>query len=104
MQTGHDLELAQQRLGDELADIESGRGTSADADTVSLSDAALKAAQEHEGATAADILTYLSREFGVTVRANHLGITLHRHRRAGRLETRDERWYLPHSAQSKRSA
>ncbi len=73
--------------------------------SVSLSDATLRAVQAHgEGATASDVLTYLSREFGMTVRPNHLGIALQRHRRAGRLENRDQRWYLPHSAQSEPSA
>jgi hypothetical protein len=41
---------------------------------------------------------YLSRELGMTVRANHLGIALQRHRRAGRLDSRDSRWYLPKPA------
>ena len=54
----------------------------------------MKAAQAHgEGATANDILSYLSSEFGMTVRANHLGAALQRHRRAGQLENRDQRWY-----------
>jgi hypothetical protein len=75
------------------------------APSVSLSDATLQAVQAHgEGATATDVLTYLSREFGMTVRPNHLGIALQRHRRAGRLENRDQRWYLPHAAQSEQSA
>jgi hypothetical protein len=75
------------------------------APSVSLSDATLQAVQAHgEGATANDVLTYLSREFGMTVRPNHLGIALQRHRRAGRLENRDQRWYLPHAAQSEQSA
>jgi hypothetical protein len=66
---------------------------------MSLSDATLKAVQAHgAGATAAEVLTYLSREFGMAVRPNHLGIALQRHRRAGRLESRDSRWHLPHSA------
>jgi hypothetical protein len=65
----------------------------------SLSDAALKAIEANrEGATAAEILGYLASEFGMTVRPNHLGIALQRHRRAGRLETRDSRWYLPQPA------
>ena len=94
MQTGHDLEVAQQRLQGELADIE-----------VSLTDATLEAVQAHgEGATASEVLNYLSREFGMTVRPSHLGMGLQRHRRAGRLENRDQRWYLPHSAQAKQSA
>ena len=67
---------------------------------LSLSDATLKAVEAHgAGATAAEVLTYLSREFGMAVRPNHLGIALQRHRRAGRLESRDSRWHLPHSAQ-----
>ena len=68
---------------------------------VLLSDASLKAVQAHrEGATSNDVLNYLSRRFGMTVRPNHLGIALQRHRRAGRLENRDQRWYLPSSVQS----
>jgi hypothetical protein len=66
---------------------------------LSLSDATLKAVGAYAtGATAAEVLTYLSREFGMAVRPNHLGIALQRHRRAGRLESRDSRWYLPHPA------
>jgi len=65
---------------------------------VSLSDATMKAVQAHgEGANARQILDYLSRELGMTVRPNHLGMALQRHRRAGRLENRDLRWYLPPS-------
>ena len=48
-----------------------------------------------EGGTPAELLNYLSREFGMTVRPNHLGAALQRHRRAGQLENRDQRWYLP---------
>ncbi len=66
---------------------------------LSLSDATLKAVGAHgAGATAAEVLTYLSRELGMAVRPNHLGIALQRHRRAGRLESRDSRWHLPHPA------
>jgi hypothetical protein len=69
------------------------------AQALSLSDATLRAVQAHpEGATANEVLNYLSREFGMAVRPNHLGIALQRHRRAGRLESRDSRWYLPQSA------
>jgi hypothetical protein len=65
---------------------------------ISLSDATLKAVQAHsEGATAKDVLNFLSREFGMAVRPNHLGMALQRHRRAGQLENRDQRWYLPPS-------
>lgn len=71
-------------------------GTSAR--SVSLSDATLQAVKAHpQGATANEILNHLSREFGMAVRPNHLGIALQRHRRAGRLENRDRRWVLPYS-------
>jgi hypothetical protein len=77
------------------------RATTAKAtNALSLSDATLKAVGAHgEGATAAEVMTYLSRELGMSVRPNHLGIALQRHRRAGRLESRDSRWFLPHPAQ-----
>ena len=72
------------------------RGRGQPAHAVSLSDATLRAVQAHpEGATANEVLGYLSREFGMAVRPNHLGIALQRHRRAGRLESRDSRWFLP---------
>jgi transposase len=62
----------------------------------SLGEATLKAVQAHaKGASADEVLEYLSRKFGLTIRPNHLGSALHRHRRAGRLESRDQRWYLP---------
>ena len=65
---------------------------------LSLSDAALQAVAAHGGgATAGDISNYLARELGMTVRPNHLGIALQRHRRAGRLENRDQRWFAPQS-------
>lgn len=68
---------------------------------LSLSDAALKAVEAHgEGVTAAELLSYLSRQFGMAVRPNHLGIALQRHRRAGRLENRDSRWFLPQHGHS----
>ena len=67
--------------------------------TMSLSDATLKAVQAHnEGATATEVLNYLSRKFGMMVRPNHLGMALQRHRRAGHLENRNQRWHLPLSA------
>src|SRR4051794_19839256 len=47
--------------------------------TMSLSDATLKAVQAHgEGATAGEVLNYLLRKFGMTVRPNHLGTALQR--------------------------
>ena len=80
------------------------RGRAPQASSVSLSDATLQAVQAHpEGATANEILNHLSRQFGMTVRPNHLGIALQRHRRGGRLDNRDQRWYLPQSAQREHS-
>jgi hypothetical protein len=70
-----------------------------------LSDATLKAVQAYpEGARPSEVLSYLSREFGMTVRPDHLGITLQRHRRAERLETRDARWFVPGQQGGARSA
>jgi hypothetical protein len=61
----------------------------------SLGDATLKAVKAHaKGASTDQLREYLSRKFGLTVRPNHLGSALQRHRRAGRLETRNQRWYL----------
>jgi hypothetical protein len=80
------------------------RGGQQAAASVSLSDATLQAVKANpDGATANDILNHLSRELGMTVRPNHLGIALQRHRRAGRLENRDQRWHLPASAQREQS-
>jgi hypothetical protein len=67
--------------------------------TVALRDAVLKAVEARpQGASANEVLAYVSREFGLKVRPNHLGMALQRHRRAGRLELRDQSWYLPRSA------
>jgi hypothetical protein len=76
------------------------RGAQPAAPGVSLSEAALRAVGAHaEGITANEILDYLARELGIKVRPNHLGIALQRHRRGGRLEMRDSRWFLPQHAQ-----
>jgi len=65
----------------------------------SLGEVTLKAVKAHaKGASADDLRKYLSRKFGLTVRPNHLGNALSRHRRAGRLENRDERWFASPSA------
>ncbi|MGH7046627.1 MAG: hypothetical protein ACREE2_09620 [Stellaceae bacterium] len=78
---------------------ERGSRSPASAQGPSVSDATLQVVGTHrEGLTAAEIQSCLSRDFGLTVRPNHLGIALQRHRRAGRLESRDSRWYPPHSA------
>ena len=69
------------------------------APAASLGEATLKAVKAHtKGASADDLRKYLSRKFGLTVRPNHLGNALSRHRRAGRLENRDERWFASPSA------
>lgn len=66
--------------------------------SLSLSDAALKAVGEHpDGIVANELLQYLAKKYGLVARPNHLGIALQRHRRAGRLESRDSRWFLPRS-------
>src|SRR5271166_549283 len=60
----------------------------------SLGEATLKAVRAHpKGASAEEVLNNLSRKFGLAVRPNHLGSALQRHRRAGRLDNRDQRWY-----------
>ena len=67
--------------------------------TVAVRDAVLKAVEARpQGASANEVLAYVSHEFGQKVRPNHLGMALQRHRRAGRLELRDQSWYLPRSA------
>jgi hypothetical protein len=72
-----------------------GRGRpAAQAPSISVSDAALRIVRSHSsGISANDVLGALSREYGLTVRPNHLGIALQRHRRGGRLEQRDSLWY-----------
>jgi len=66
------------------------------AQSISLGDATLRAVRAHPNGASYDALfKHLSRKFGMTVRPNHLGGALHRHQRAGRLENRDQRWYLP---------
>jgi hypothetical protein len=76
-------------------------GLAEPANALSLSEATLKAVGAHGGgATAAEVMNYLSHELGMSVRPNHLGIALQRHRRAGRLENRGQRWFLPQPAQS----
>lgn len=70
------------------------RGTAPQKAGPSLGDATLRAVSAHgQGASADEVRQYLSREFGLQVRPNHLGMALQRHRRAGRLEQRDGRWW-----------
>ena len=80
------------------ADGESGARGGRQMDTVAVRDAVLKAVgARSQGATANEVLGYVSQEYGLKVRPNHLGMALHRHRCAGLLELRDQRWYLPRS-------
>jgi hypothetical protein len=61
---------------------------------LSLSEAVLKAVEAHpQGIAANELLSYVARRYKLTARPNHLGIALQRHRRAGRLEIRDSRWF-----------
>ena len=63
---------------------------------ISLSDATLRIVRSHgSGIAANDVMTALSREYGLSPRPNHLGIALQRHRRGGRLDQRDSLWYPP---------
>lgn len=62
----------------------------------SLGDATLQAVKAlGSDVSAAEVRDYLGREFGMQVRANHLGMALQRHRRAGRLAQHEKRWSLP---------
>jgi hypothetical protein len=71
----------------------------AKAPTLSLGDATLRAVSElGSGVSADQVSNYLDQQWGMRVRPNHLGMALQRHRRAGRLEQRDSRWWSPGSA------
>ncbi|HEV2301035.1 MAG TPA: hypothetical protein VGR91_05640, partial [Stellaceae bacterium] len=70
--------------------------STAQGQSMSVSDAALRIVRTHgSGIAANDVLSTLAREYGLAVRPNHLGIALQRHRRGGRLEQRDSLWYPP---------
>src|SRR6266851_5399580 len=65
-----------------------------EAQAVPLGEATLRAVQAHSGGVSADaVRDYIAKQFGLTVRPNHLGMALQRHRRAGLLEIRDSRWH-----------
>ena len=65
---------------------------------VSLSDATLKAVQAYDEERHRQRGSQLSLTAIRHDGPNHLGMALQRHRRAGQLENRDQRWYLPPSA------
>jgi hypothetical protein len=70
------------------------RAARPEAQVVPLGEAALRTVQTHSGGVSADaVRDYIAKQFGLTVRPNHLGMALQRHRRAGRLEIRDSRWH-----------
>lgn len=61
---------------------------------LTLGEAVLHAVAAHpQGISAAEIRAYLAAEFAIAVRPNHLGLALHRQRRARRVEYRDFLWY-----------
>jgi len=61
----------------------------------SLGDATLRAVEAHgNGISAKAIRDYLARELGLSMRPNHLGMALQRHRRAGRLDERNSQWWV----------
>jgi hypothetical protein len=71
-----------------------GKPAAAKTPALSLGDATLRAiAALGNGASAEDVHNYLGQQLGMDVRRNHLGMALQRHRRAGRLEERDARWW-----------
>src|SRR5258708_1218375 len=66
----------------------------AKAPALSLADATLRAVSAlGNGVSAEEVGKYLGQEWGMNVRPNHLAMALQRHRRAGRLEQRDSRWW-----------
>ena len=76
-----------------------GRRAAPKAARVSLGEATLRAVAAHgHGASAEEVRKFLADQLGMQVRPNHLGMALQRHRRAGRLEERELRWYPGSSA------
>jgi hypothetical protein len=70
----------------------------------SLGECVVATVIERPGLTPAEILAIVSMQLDATVRPNHLGIALQRHRRGGRLETRDSRWYPSQTTQQSAGA
>lgn len=64
------------------------------AQSLPLGEATLRAVKAHTAGVSADeVRDYLAKHFGLTVRPNHLGMALQRHRRAGLVEIRDSLWH-----------
>jgi hypothetical protein len=73
-----------------------GRRAGAAKSKLPLGDATLRAVEALGNDVSAErVRAYLAEELGMRVRPNHLGMALRRHRRAGRLEQRDEGWSIP---------
>ena len=101
------LDVERAKLADELAELEAaerviarftrarpGPRRARHASGLSLGEATLQAVAAHDGgASAAELRTFLAEQLAMAVRANHLGMALQRHRRAGRLEQRELLWY-----------
>ena len=69
--------------------------TEAGANAPALGEATMQAIRNSApGMTNADVQKYLA-DNGTPARPNHIGIALQRHKRAGRLELRDKKWYAP---------
>jgi Arc/MetJ family transcription regulator len=66
---------------------------SANKGVTSQADAVLKIVQQNPGISNDRVVSLLKKEYGITARANHAGIALARHGRAGRMEKRDGLWY-----------
>ena len=63
---------------------------------IRLSEATLRAVEAlGNDVSAEQVRTYLADELGLSVRPNHLGMALQRHRRGGRLAEREGRWSMP---------
>jgi hypothetical protein len=81
------------------------RGAKGSTGTVSLSDAALTACRSFPGgAIARNILPVVEKLLGTTVRSNHFGAALARHKRAGRLYERDGLWFPPEAEVAAKAA
>jgi uncharacterized protein (DUF4415 family) len=65
-----------------------------------IGDVTLKvlAVYRREGATRKELLDHVTREYEIAVRPDQLGDALQRHRRAGRVERREGRWFPAGSA------
>jgi hypothetical protein len=72
---------------------------------VSLADATLRAVEALGNEVSAEqIREYLGEQFGMQVRANHLGRALQSHRRAGRLREDEKRWTVASAGSSEEHA